>query len=236
MTVRFHLLDAFDEIPAHDRVSILGALETALPRILSRLAVDRVDIVVGYSDPFWTIPAWGIGGYAHGKGRISITVAPEHPRFKDPERSERLAAVLAHELHHVTRARGPGYGYTLGEALVSEGLAQCFEVEVGCCAPPYAVAVAGDALRQFASRAREKVAAKDYDRGAWFSGSRGDPDFPIDGGYSLGYALTKAWLASERTTASAAATVSASRLIDAWTCGRIELCEDGDIASALVTR
>jgi predicted Zn-dependent protease DUF2268 len=223
MTVRFHLLDAFDEIPADDRIAILAALETALPKVLGRLAIDRVDIVIGYSDPFWTIPAWGIGGYAHGKGRISITAAPNHPRFGDPERGERLAAVLAHELHHLARARGPGYGRTLGEALVSEGLAQCFEVETGCPPPPYAVAVQGDALRQLARRARNMVDADEYDHGAWFFGRRGDPDFPRDGGYSLGYLLAGRWLSLQSTTAAAAVNVPASQLIEAWTTGRIDL-------------
>jgi len=72
MTVRFHLLDAFDEIPPADRISILASLEQALPLVLARLPIERVDIVVGYSDPAWTIPAWGIGGYAHGKGGSAL--------------------------------------------------------------------------------------------------------------------------------------------------------------------
>src|SRR5262245_3101809 len=223
MTVRFHLFDAFDEIPDADRISILASLEMALPRIRARLPIERVDVVIGYSDPFRTIPAWGIGGYAHGKGRISITVAPDSPHFHDAERGERLAAVLAHELHHVARTRGPGYGQTLGEALVSEGLAQCFEVEIGCPPPPYAVAVAGDALRQFAARARGELEAKDYDHDAWFFGRRGDSNFPKDGGYSLGYALAKSWLVAEGMSASAAADASASRLIEAWTSNRIAI-------------
>jgi hypothetical protein len=221
MTVRFHLLDAFDEIPADDRKSILASLEMALPLVLARLPIERVDIVVGYSDPFWTIPAWGIGGYAHGKGRISITVAPDHPRFKDAERCERLAAVLAHEMHHLARARGPGYGKTLGEALVSEGLAQCFEVEIGCSPPPYATALAKDSLEEFAARARNEVESKEYDHAAWFFGRRGDPRFPKDGGYSLGYALVKSGLSLESLTASAACRIPASRLIQAWTSDRI---------------
>ncbi len=221
MSVRLHLLDAFDEIPADDRASALAALETALPRILSRLAIDRVDIVVGYSDPFWTIPAWGIGGFTHGKGRITIALAPNHPRFGDPERGERLAAILAHELHHIARGRGPGYGRTLGEALVSEGLAQCFEVEIGCAPPPYAVALRDAELSDFAARAREELNAQDYDHGAWFFGRRGDPRFPKDGGYSLGYALVRAWLDLEGTTASAAVGTAAAPLIEDWTSGRI---------------
>lgn len=221
MTVRFHLFDAFDEIPGEDRVAIVAALEQALPRVLARLPVDRVDVVIGYSDPFWTVPAWGVGGYSHGKGRISITVAPGHPRFRDVERGERLAALLAHELHHLARARGPGYGRTLGEALVSEGLAQCFEVEIGCSPPPYAVAVTEEALREFAVRARPHVDATDYDHGAWFFGRKGDPTFPKDGGYSLAYALAGSWLALENTTASASANVPACEIIRAWTSDRL---------------
>ena len=221
MSVRFHLLDAFDEIPADDRTSTLAALETALPRILSRLAIDRVDIVVGYVDPFWTIPAWGIGGFTHGKGQITIALAPHHPRFGDSERGERLAAILAHELHYIARGRGPGYGRTLGEALVSEGLAQCFEVEIGCAPPPYAVALRDAELSDFAARAREELNAQDYDHGAWFFGRRGDPRFPKDGGYSLDYALVRAWLDLEGTTASAAVGTAAAPLIEDWTSGRI---------------
>jgi len=219
MTVRFHLFDAFDEIAEDDRISVLVALENALPRILARLPVDRVDVVVGYSDPFWTIPAWGLGGFSHGKGDISITLAPQHPRFADPERRERLAAILAHELHHIARARSAGYGSTLGEALVSEGLAQCFEVEIGCPPAPYAVVLKDAALREFAARAREQMTAPFYDHGAWFYGRKGDTNFPKDGGYSLGYALIKAWLANEKTTASASAGVAAARVTDAWTSG-----------------
>jgi hypothetical protein len=223
MTVRFHLFDAFDEIAHADRVSILASLQNALPRVLARLPIDRVDVVVGYADPDRTIPAWGIGGYAHGKGRISIAVAPDHPRFGDAERPERLAALLAHELHHVARTRGPGYGRTLGEALVTEGLAQCFEVEIGCPAPPYAIAVTGDALREFAARAKDQIDAQDYDHGDWFFGRSGDPNFPEDGGYSLGYALAKSWLAAERLSAAAAAEAPASGLLKAWTSHRIEI-------------
>ncbi len=154
MSVRFHLFDAFDGIPRDDRISVLAALEAALPRILARLPIDCVDVVVGYSDPFWTIPAWGIGGFSHGTGRITIALAPQHPRFADPDRRERLAAILAHELHHVARARSASYGRTLGEALVSEGLAQCFEIEIGCPPAPYAVALTNDDLSEFAARAR----------------------------------------------------------------------------------
>lgn len=223
MSVCFHLFDAFDEIPEDDRSSALAALENALPRILARLPIDRVDVVIGYSDPFWTVPAWGVGGFSHGKGRITITLAPQHPRFADAERHERLVALLAHELHHIARARSAGYGCTLGEALVSEGLAQCFEVEIGCPPPPYAIAVHGEPLNQFAVRARDQIAAPAYDHGAWFYGRRNDPDFPKDGGYSLGYVLVKSWLAAEGTTASAAADMPASHVMEAWIAGRLTM-------------
>ncbi|WP_406721174.1 DUF2268 domain-containing putative Zn-dependent protease [Thioclava litoralis] len=41
-----------------------------------------------------------------------------------------LLRVLLHEYHHVLRGDGPGYGRSLEEALVSEGLAQLFVHQV----------------------------------------------------------------------------------------------------------
>jgi hypothetical protein len=221
MSVRFHLFDACDEIAPDDRRAVLSALEAALPRISARLPLDRLDIVIGYSDTLWTIPAYGVGAHAHGKGRIAIMLAPQHPRFADPERGDRLASVLAHEWHHIARARGPGYGLTLGESLVSEGLAQCFEVEMGYPLPPYAVALDDETLGAFADSARDYLDEEDYDHSAWFFGRADEPAFPSHGGYSLGYALVKAWLAQEHTTASAAVGVDSADVIEGWRSGRI---------------
>ena len=44
-------------------------------------------------------------------------------------------------MHHVMRMRRGAWAYSLGDRFVSEGLAQCFEEEVGAPTPFYAVAL-----------------------------------------------------------------------------------------------
>ncbi len=214
MPVKFHFLDAFDEIPRRLREAIQGELDDALARILLRLPIDRVDIVVAPSN--WVIPEYGLNGFAHGKGRITFSIDPSSPRIEDAERAQRILGLLAHELHHVVRTRGPDCGKTLGEALVSEGLAQCCEEEVGAPTPFYAVYLDAEALRRVGQKAREHIAAENYDHNAWFFGRRGDLDWPRNAGYSLGYTLVKAWLGSAGTTASASAEVPAKVILDPW--------------------
>ena len=184
--------------------------------VLARLPIERVDIVVGYSDPAWTIPAWGIGGYAHGKGRSaygrSSSSAGDADRSEDCVTWSRDAPPGARAMNWFRR--------NIWEQASDRGDWRSGRSEIGRPAA-YAIAVAGDALKQFAARARSEVETKEYDSRAWFYGRSSDPHFPRHGGYSLGYALTKSWLAAEGMTASAAASVPASRLIQAWMSDRI---------------
>lgn len=80
------------------------------------------------------IPEKGHLGYAPEKGLIYVTVDPRSPVLR-ANPSQSLERMLAHELHHSSRWDGPGYGKTLGEALVSEGLAGHFAQEVYGGAP-----------------------------------------------------------------------------------------------------
>ncbi|WP_309228112.1 DUF2268 domain-containing putative Zn-dependent protease [Kosakonia sp. S42] len=58
-----------------------------------------------------------------------MTVDPENNAFckNDAYSIERM---FAHELHHAARWSGPGYGFYLGEPLVSEELAGHFAIQV----------------------------------------------------------------------------------------------------------
>ena len=214
MTVKFHLLDACDEIPVRRRRAILRELRDALVTVSTHLTVDRVDVVVAPGK--WVIPEYGLTGRTEGKGRVSITIDPDSSRLDEPQRRERLLGVLAHELHHVVRGRGPGYGKSLGETMVSEGLAQCFEEEVGAPTPFYAVFLDPVALAKTAAKARDTASSLRYDYNAWFFGRPGDPEWPRYAGYSLGYAIVKAWLDENDATAAQSATVPASDIIGPW--------------------
>nr|WP_274517589.1 DUF2268 domain-containing putative Zn-dependent protease [Pseudomonas sp. GM18] len=55
-----------------------------------------------------------------------MTLDPDNPNLLPSLRTGTLHRQIVHEVHHCLRIAGPGYGWTLGEALVSEGLAGQF--------------------------------------------------------------------------------------------------------------
>ena len=160
MTIwQLHLLNArgnltviMAEIRAHAR-AVLALVEP-------HLDVPRFDLVVRAGDDI--IPDWGIGGAAPAPGVVELVVDPGRVA---PEHFQRT---LARQLFLLTRWDGPGYGRSLGEALVSEGLAGRFVQEVlGGPADPWDQARPGaGTLKQAATL----WARRDYDHGAWFLG------------------------------------------------------------------
>lgn len=129
-------------------------------------------------------------GYTPERGVIYVTVDPENPILRtNPSRS--LERMLAHELHHSSRWDGPGYGKTLGEALVSEGLAGHFAQEVyGGEREPWEQHIASS-LRTYCQDAHAEWDSADYNHAAWFFGQQ---RFPKWLGYSLGYQLVGRYL------------------------------------------
>ena len=219
MTITFHLLDAMDEIPAQLWEDVMRELRAANERVAHFIQLDRLDIVV--APEAWALAGYGFNGYANSPGRITITFKPGSPRLHDPEQSDRLLGTLAHEMHHVARLRSGVETYTLGGRFVSEGLAQCFEEEAGAPTPFYAVALDDTALRIMAERARPLLSATEFDHDAWMFGRRNDPEWPRSAGYSLGYALVKAWLEKKGLSAVDAAGVPATEITDDWESGRL---------------
>ena len=226
MTVRFHLLDAMDEIPALLKEEITRELEAANAQIAQLVLLERLDVVVAPGD--FVIPELGLNGFASSPSLITVTLDPGSPRMTDPERPTRILGILAHEMHHVLRLRSGVETYTLGGRFVSEGLAQCFEEEVGAPTPFYAVALGDTALKRMADRARPLLSATDYDRDAWMFGRRHDPNWPRNTGYSLGYALVKAWLKKREVSASQAAGVPATEITDDWESGHLSIFTSPD--------
>lgn len=161
-------------------------------RAATRLAVARVgehadlpdfDLVVR------TVPGggnlrWGVSGHSPAPGLIEITQDPD--RFD----ADLFMRTLVHEAHHQMRWDGPGYGKSLGEALVSEGLAGHFVLQVlgGAPDPWDATVIASGAARM----AMNEWARRDYDHARWFIGGA---DLRNGTGYGLGHRLIAAHLA-----------------------------------------
>ena len=98
---------------------------------------DQVEINVRL-DPKATIPETGVGAVAGpGRGEVSITLDDKSKVGLGRSLTTWVPASLARILFLNSRARyGPGYGVTLGDALVSEGLSDHFVAEAFPKTPP----------------------------------------------------------------------------------------------------
>lgn len=158
-------------------------------RTLERfVSPPKLDILLDRSKHI--IPEIGILGRAHNSTLFSLNFDPENPNLKPSLTNGTLQRQALHEIHHCMRMAGPGYGWTLGEALVSEGLAGNFVQHLMNSPPePWERAVDIDRL----SVHRPTVAdlqSPDYNHAEWFFG-RGK--FPRWLGYSMGFELVRLW-------------------------------------------
>lgn len=219
MAITFHMLKAGAKASVATRDRIQAALCAAADKAQLLLPSFNVDVVV-FEDRHAVIPRVGVNGNSYHAHKIDIIYDSEHPHFQTNLESE-CQSVIVHELHHHAR---PDYGSSLGERFVSEGLACCFEEECGCPTPFYAVECQGTSLSSFAERALPLLARKDLAFDRWMFGVRdkNDGEFPYQCGYSLGYALVKAWLSHSGTTAAKAYRVDAEVVANAWRSGAVK--------------
>ena len=166
-------------------------VESAMARAQSLLPLPAVDVVL-YHDPAFVLPETGSGGYSPCAQRVFLAVDIGCHALDKAAFLQGLRSLVAHELHHCARWAGPGYGSTLGEALVSEGLACLFEAEMEGGPPPfYARALSPAQLAEVEQAARSLWDRSDYGHERWFYGAA-PGDLPRHAGYSLGYALAAA--------------------------------------------
>jgi hypothetical protein len=148
----------------------------------------RLDIVLDRSQH--TIPEIGILGHAHTCTLFSLNFDPNNPNFKASLTHGALQRHILHEVHHCMRMAGPGYGWSLGEVLVSEGLAGHFVNHLISTPPePWEHAINPETL-QTKYPTKTELQSSDYNHDNWFFG-RGH--LPRWLGYTLGFELVRLW-------------------------------------------
>ena len=155
------------------------------------------------------IPEIGHVGNSPAPGIVYLTLDPANPALVT-HMGAAFERMVTHELHHALRWDGPGYGRSLGEALVSEGLAGHFVRQLHHNPPePWERAGTVAELMEAAALAHDAWDATDFSHADWFAG-RGAMRRWI--GYALGYRLTGLWLAegAGRSAGAAAAEPAAS--------------------------
>lgn len=144
------------------------------------------------TDPNLVIPEIGVGGYNPSTDEVLLSINPDFPDLASALQTE-LPAQLAHELHHAQRRRSVGYGSTLLEACVSEGLADAFSIEVTGIAPPiWSTALQDDTLQHWIDVASESWNEQGYGHSDWFLGA--NPSIPRWAGYAIGFELVRNYL------------------------------------------
>ncbi len=168
--------------------------------ITSPIALD----IVVQAIPGGAIPDIGHVGYCSRPGLILLILDPDNPNLAN-HMGESLERMIAHELHHAMRWDSVGHGKTLGEALVMEGLAGRFVLELyGGCGEPWELELPRSSLKRFAAAALPQLHSTQYDHGKWFFG---DKPYPRWVGYSLGWHLVGDYLQA-RPGARASASVA----------------------------
>lgn len=165
----------------------------------------RIEVAL---DAARAIPGIGVGGFANpATGDVSVWIDEAPPGGLTAALETWIPAIVAHELHHSSRIRlGPGYGFTLAEALVTEGLADHFAAEAFPDTPqqPWDHALSAE---QEAELWRKSQPILDVPRGyshpAWFRGGGGLPRWA---GYTLGYRIAEAYLGDDFSASSAVGT------------------------------
>lgn len=172
------------------RPAIASEIAAARSAVAQVVPPPRLDILVQRLAGA-VIPEIGLVGHAYRRSLFALTVDPDNPHFAAGLTDGTLQRQVTHEAHHCLRMGGVGYGRTLGEALVSEGLAGQFTRRLFGNAPePWERAVDDAVLRAHVPDAAA-LGAAGYDHSAWFFGTGALPRWL---GYTLGYAMVGSWL------------------------------------------
>jgi uncharacterized protein YjaZ len=181
--------DEKDQSIGEHEATIRPIIESAVRQVIKVLPLTAVRIIVR-QDPKILIPHYGLGGYTPSANFVVIAVDPAFPELRQSI-AKHLRGLLVHEFHHCLRWRGPGYGRTLFEAIISEGLADHFAQELLGITHPWSQAFPEDETAKYLTLAQAEFDSTTYDFPRWFFG-RGYI-LPVWTGYTLGFRLVEAY-------------------------------------------
>lgn len=167
--------------------------EKAIKKVTEKIPISNVDIVF-YDNPEEVIPEIGVGGYAPSPHLVLIALDPKFANFERTV-SEEIARTIAHELYHCLRWRSVGYAKSLLAAMVSEGLADHFDLEINGGGPRlWDAALSDQQMFKLQEKAKKEYQNENYNHNEWFFGSKGDT-IPRWAGYTLGFRMVDDYLA-----------------------------------------
>jgi hypothetical protein len=198
-------------------IDIAREMRDVLERVDSLLRISAPVAVRVVVNPDAAIPEVGVGGFTNPvSGAVLISLSADARVPVSESLTVWLRQAVAHELDHSKRILdGPGYGTTLGEALVSEGLADNFSLDAYPKTPPipWDETLQPNELNRLAAIARDNAATTDTRdvHSKWFFGVG---NLPRWAGYTIGASWVRDFLtAHPQIDATAATVLTANEII-----------------------
>jgi uncharacterized protein YjaZ len=188
MHISVHFLQAEKSISSYESLlsSEADFVCDAINRTIQSDHIDfPVDVLVCGTD-FGVVPEIGMGGSCFKRSLVTISIDPDNISLEKQVRSGKFKQVLAHELHHSIRYNVLDYGVTLGEALVSEGLADHFACELLKEEPLLWTSGNPRNWPEILLRAELELESDLYNHAEWFFG---EGTLPRWAGYATGFEL-----------------------------------------------
>lgn len=160
---------------------VLGYVE----EVIKDLDIKKPFDVTIYPNHKWTEETDGVDGDALSAGVLQVRLDLRNEKFPlNILLGTPLKGLIYHETNHVARWQGPGYGWTLFEATISEGLATVYEKMITEPHPmPHAdYSNIAELLPYYKNRNRDED--KGYNHSSWFFGM--DTNYPKYLGYKVG--------------------------------------------------
>lgn len=190
MNWKLHWLEAEGALEDwQDEIS--SQVKEAENAVASIVQTQAIDVLVAYRREGPVIPELGLCGFAYSPSLFMLACNPINSNFDSSVSNGALKRQVVHEVHHCLRHAGPGYGRTLAEAIISEGLAGRF-VEHVLGTPPelWEKAVDPEKLMQYMPD-DDVLWSTNYDHPEWFFGTKALPRWL---GYTMGYEVVGTWL------------------------------------------
>jgi len=190
--INLHILNASGKLTPYLK-EIRNIFDETIAKVLKKIPLSNVDVVVSeYAEG--VIPELGVGGNAYDPNVVSIYLNSKFPNFANKTLKEEFKRIIPHELNHTMRSQAVGYGETLLKAMISEGLADHFEMEINNKGPHmWDVALDKNQIKEITENAKKEYNSKNYNHHEWFFGSKGK-EIPRWTGYTLGFNLVAEYL------------------------------------------
>lgn len=187
-------------VPAELREPVRDLVLHHCQQAADRMPLPDVDVLVVLTGGYISA-----GGHAFYQDAVTIVLG-RSPSLRQLERS--VPSTLYHELHHRARIATVGYGATLEESIVTEGLAQHMEDEMGYAGWPGRLG--GESVDGMAALFERERKREDRGHAAWFTGGQ---SLPQHTGYVLGYFIVGDFIARTGRRASQLYDTSASAIL-----------------------